>query len=154
MILRRGFVFLSLLLIILTGCQISMKNKTSRALDLNNLDRSVSPGADFYHYAVGSWLKKNPIPAEYSSWGSFNILAEENLHRLKEIMGKAERVRGKGYGVRGHVTQLVGDFYATGMDESKIEREGIAPLKVDLDWIAGISDKKELEIGRASCRER
>jgi len=121
-----------------------MKKETNKALDLNNLDRSVSPGADFYHYAVGSWLKKNPIPAEYSSWGSFNILAEENLHRLKEIMGKAERVRGKGYGVRGHVTQLVGDFYATGMDESKIEREGIAPLKVDLDWIAGISDKKEL----------
>src|SRR3989338_9229249 len=115
MILRRGFVFLSLLLIILTGCQISMKNKTSRALDLNNLDLGVKPGKDFFHYSVGGWLKRNPIPAEYSSWGSFNILAEENLHRLRGVMEKKEK------GGAGHMAQLVGDFYATGMDEEKIE---------------------------------
>ncbi len=126
-----------LVTLLLTGCSINMTKKQP-ALDLKNLDKSVNPGADFYHYAVGAWLKRNPIPKEYSSWGSFSILSEENLHRLRGIMEKAEQVRGTGYEVR--IEKLVGDYYFTGMDEKKIEADGIEPLQPEFDRINNIKD--------------
>lgn len=137
----RTALALLLLMVAASGCQINMSKENKPALDLKNIDSSVKPGADFYRYAVGSWLKKNPIPKEYSTWGSFSMLAEENLHRLKELMEKAERVRGKGYGVSGgHIEQLVGEYYAAGMDEKKIEADGVKPLQPELDKIGNIKD--------------
>jgi len=129
---------LALLLVMFaaTGCQINM-TKEQPALDLKNLDKSVKPGTDFYHYAVGNWLKKNPIPKEYSSWGSFSILSEENLHRLREIMERAEEA---GKGKQDHISQIVGDFYATGMDEGQIEAAGVKPLQPEFDRINNIND--------------
>ncbi|MDD5593897.1 MAG: M13 family metallopeptidase, partial [Candidatus Margulisbacteria bacterium] len=115
-----------------------MKKDEIKALDPRNIDNSVKLGNDFYHYAVGNWLKNNPIPEEYSSWGSFNILAEENLHRLRGIMEKAEK--GKG----GHIAEIVGDFYFTGMNEEKIEADGIKPLKPEFEKINKIKDRTDL----------
>ena len=124
-----------LCLALLCGC--AMNNK---ALDLNNLDPSVKPGADFYRYAIGNWQKNNPIPAEYSSWGSFVILGEENLKTLREIMETA----GKGQ---------VGDFYASGMDEKKIETAGIKPLADELARIEAITDLKGLTLAVAHLHQ-
>jgi putative endopeptidase len=138
-----------LLIMLLTGCQIKMKKINNHSLDLKNIDALVKPGSDFYHYAVGKWLKKNPIPKEYSSWGSFSILSEENLHRLKEIMEKAEKGQGAGNKGQGKIDKLVGDFYATGMDEKKIETDGIKPLKPELDKIEAIKDTTGLVKGIA-----
>lgn len=135
--MRGGIALILLLILLLTGCQINMKKENDHALDLKNIDASVKPGTDFYHYAVGQWLKKNPIPREYSSWGSFSILSEENLHRLREIMKRASDSRPV---TRDHIRQLVGDFYATGMDERKIEAEGTKPLQPELDKIEAIND--------------
>ncbi|MFA4967492.1 MAG: M13 family metallopeptidase, partial [Candidatus Margulisiibacteriota bacterium] len=121
-----------------------MKEKVKPVLDINNIDHSIKPGQDFYQYAVGNWLKNNPIPAEYSSWGSFNVLAEENLNVLKEIMEKAKE---RGLGERGtgdRIEKMVGDFYATGMDEKKIEADGIQPLEEELKRIGRIKDVKGL----------
>ena len=59
---------------------------SGKGLDKKNIDPSVSPAVDFYQYAIGGWLKNNPIPDEYSRWGSFEILAETNNKVLKEIL--------------------------------------------------------------------
>jgi putative endopeptidase len=141
----RGGIALTLLVItLLTGCQLNMKKDNNQALDLKNIDNSLKPSGDFYHYAVGNWLKNNPIPEEYSSWGSFSILSEENLHRLREILEKAEKGQGAGNKGQGKIDKLVGDFYATGMDEKKIEADGIKPLKPELDKIEAIKDTNGL----------
>ena len=126
-----------LMIVLLTGCQTKMKKNNNHALDLKNIDAAVKPGSDFYHYAVGNWLKHNPIPKEYSSWGSFSILSEENLHRLREILKRASNSQPV---TRNHIRQLVGDFYATGMDEKKIESEGTKPLQPEFARIEGIRD--------------
>jgi len=111
-------------------------------LNLQNIDQTVKPGEDFFHYAVGNWLKTNPIPDEYSSWGSFTILAEENLHRLQEIMEKAADQKGP-------IERLVSTYYATGMDEKKIDQEGVKPLQAEFNKIAAIKNYDELVIALA-----
>ena len=128
--------------------------KQTKALGPKNIDHSVKPGDDFFHYAVGGWLKRHPIPAEYSNWGSFTILGEENLHRLRGVMEKAEKVSSKQKAVSSteerRIVQLVGDFYASGLNEKQIERDGIKPLQPELDRIAAIKDTDGLvrEIAR------
>ncbi|MBN3033313.1 MAG: M13 family metallopeptidase [Candidatus Saganbacteria bacterium] len=142
----RTAVALLFLMIAAAGCQLNMR-KAQPALDLKNLDQSVRPGDDFFRYAAGSWLKKNPVPAEYSSWGSFTVLAEENLRRLRGIMEKAEKESRQPKAdsrKQDHINQLVGDYYATGMDEKKIEADGIKPLQPEFDRINAIKDKAGL----------
>ena len=85
-----------------------------------NIDSTVSPGADFFDYANGGWIKKNPIPGEQSSWGIGNLVLEENLKRLREISEKAAA----GKAAKGSNDQKIGDFWATAMDSAKIEKRG------------------------------
>jgi Predicted metalloendopeptidase len=91
--IKNYLLFLSALVITAGSC----KNKTKSdkvsgskpdALAVN-LDTTVSPGEDFFLYANGGWIKKNPIPAEQSSWGIGNLVIEENLKRLRAISEKA-----------------------------------------------------------------
>ena len=63
--------------------------KNPPPLDPRNMDTSVKPGDNFYLYANGNWLKNNPVPPEYSRWGSFNELVEKNNDALHEIAEKA-----------------------------------------------------------------
>src|SRR6188768_3692310 len=80
-------------------------------VDPKNFDLEVKPQDDFYHYANGTWLKNNPVPGEFSRWGGFIVLQEENQKNLRII---CERVAAKG--AAGTATEnMVGDFYASGM---------------------------------------
>src|ERR1700755_2960948 len=90
-----------------------------------NLDASVSPGTDFFRYANGTWIKNNPIPAAYSSWGIGNIVTEEIRDRLKKINEDALKANA----AKGTTTQKIGDFYFTGLDSAGIEAAGIAPIR-------------------------
>jgi len=94
--------------------------------DLANLDRSVSPCADFYQFANGGWMKNNPIPAAYPRWGSFTILQEHNqdvLHTILEDAAKDKTAQ------PGSNWQKIGDFYASCMDESQVEAAELKPLE-------------------------
>ncbi len=107
------------------------KSKDVKPIEMKNFDTSIKPGADFFRYSNGGWLKNNPIPDEYSRWGAFNILQEDNNEQMKTLMNEAQKNPGK----TGSEAQKIGDFYTTALDSSKIEKEGIAPLKSYLDKI-------------------
>ncbi len=66
-------------------------NGEEKAFDKNGMDTTVNPSNDFYDYAVGKWIKENPVPDEYSRWGSFEVLTENNYKILKEIFRRCRR---------------------------------------------------------------
>jgi len=110
-----------------------------RGLDRRNLDTATDACVDFYQYANGNWLALNPIPDEYSSWGISHEMYERNLALLRQIMEEADDANAS----KGTNQQKVGDFWYTGMDTEKIESQGLAPLKADLERveaIAGVED--------------
>jgi putative endopeptidase len=114
----------------------------SKGLDISNMDTSVSACQDFYRYANGGWMKKNTIPAAYPSWGSANMVDEKNRETLRQILEAAAKNTNA---PKGSNTQKIGNFYATCMDEQRIESEGIKPLQPELDLIDKISSAKDLQ---------
>jgi len=105
-----------------------------------NLDKSVNPGTDFFMYANGGWIKKNPIPAAYSSWGIGNEVTEEIRDRLKKINEDALKANAP----KGSGTQKIGDFYYTGLDSAGIEKAGISPLQQQLNLIDQAKDAQDI----------
>ena len=100
-----------------------------------NVDSTVSPSDDFYQYANGAWLKQHPIPDDQARWGIGNIGSDEVYVQLRRI---SEAVAAQ-TAPRGSAEQLIGDFYATGMDAATINKQGLAPLQPDLDRIDRIA---------------
>jgi len=93
-----------------------------------NMDLKVKPGNNFYQYANGNWVKNNPVPASKTRWGSFDELREESSKRLQILLEDAAKNTG-----RDRKTQVIGDFYSSGMDSAAIEVRGYQPIKADLD---------------------
>ena len=112
-------------------------------LDLSSIEARVSPGDDFYQYANGAWLARNPIPPEFSIWGGFVELAERNRAILREILEKTAQADSLAKAEPGSIQQKLGDFYASGMDEATVNREGIRPLQTELRRINQLQDKAE-----------
>ena len=104
------------------------------------LDKSSDPCNDFYAYACSKWLAKNPIPSDRPSWGRFDELQQRGQYIVRDILEKAAVDR-PGRSVN---EQKIGDFYASCMDESAIEKAGTKPLLQDFDSIAAIKSKEEL----------
>jgi predicted metalloendopeptidase len=109
-------------------------------IDLKNFDLTVKPQDDFYRYANGTWLKNNPIPADQSRWGSFNELNERNQANLRAI---CDRVAAKPDAATA-VEKMVGDFYASGMDEAAVNAAGVKPLQTEFDRIAAIKSSADV----------
>ena len=101
-----------------------------------DMDSSVPPGVDFYHYANGAWLKKTPIPANKPRWGSFDELREQNWKTLKTIL---EETAAKATSP-GSIEQKTGDFFAAAMDTDQIEKSGLEPVKPFFARIDAIHD--------------
>jgi putative endopeptidase len=125
----------------------SCKNKTRSEKNIekpdvlvSNMDTTVSPGEDFFLYANGGWISRNPIPADQSSWGIGNLVIEENLKRLREI---AEKAAGS-QAAAGSAEQKIGDYWTMAMDSAKIETEGMKPIQPWLDKIHAIKDTRSL----------
>lgn len=120
----------------------NMFAQSMRSYDVAGMDTSVNACTDFYQYANGGWLRANPIPAAYPSWGVANVLNEKNRDVLHDILeGAAKNTNAR----KGSSDQKVGDYYAACMDEGKIEADGLKPIQAELDRIAKVHDQKALQ---------
>lgn len=129
----------SVLLALLTGCGNSEQKATkgrAQFLEVANVDSSVKPGDNFFLYVNGKWIKSAVIPATESSVGSFKDLDIRTRGHLKEILEDAA----KNGQAKGGIEQLVGDFYAAGMDSATVESRGYEPVRPLLKKIEGLTD--------------
>lgn len=108
--------------------------------DVSGMDRTVSPGDDFFRYAVGQWVDRTEIPADRSNLTSFAIISEIAAQRTRAIIEDSAKANGP----EGSEARKIGDYFASFMDEARIEQLGAAPLKPELDAIAGIKTRKDL----------
>ena len=137
----------------------------SPSLDISSMDRSVDPCTDFYHYACGAWIKKNPIPPDQARWDVYSKLNEDNERFLWGILVEASKPRPS----RNLVETEIGDYFAACMDRAAVEKAGIAPLKPELGrdrgaalhsaifprtWAASISPSRAMACCSASARIR
>ena len=113
--------------------------KAIKYIDKTNMDASVKPGDNFYQYANGTWLKNNAVPASKTRWGSFDILRQESSERMRTLLEEAAANTGKD-----RTTQMIGDFYASGMDSAAIEAKGYQPIQADLAKIAAASTVQDV----------
>ncbi len=113
----------------------------NKAIELSNFNTSVKPGDDFYEYVNGTWIKNNPIPGTETRWGSFNILDDVTRTRVKVILDENARNTAA---AKGSAEQKIRDFYATGMDSLKLEKQGASPIMPMLEKVKAIKDKTEL----------
>lgn len=113
----------------------------SKAFDPSRMDTSVNACTDFFQYANGSWVNNTQIPAAYSRWGTFNILGDNNQNILKNVLDKAETAKA----TNGSAEQMIGDYYASCMDEAAIEKAGAKPLDPYFKQINSIKSVKDLD---------
>lgn len=114
----------------------------SSGIDPKNLDTSIRPGNDFYHYAAGGWLKSHPLDAEHTSNGAFTDLFELNQKRIQDIIlqyASAQQTQGS-------LGQKIGSLYNLMMDSARMNREGYAPIKPTLAKIGAIKNRKEYQL--------
>jgi len=115
-------------------------SSTKKDFLADDLDTSVSPREDFFEYANGGWIKKNPIPNDQAGWGIGNLVIEENLKRFKDLNEKAAASNAP----KGTADQKIGDFWKTAMDSAKAEKLGLKPLQSWVDKINSVNDVRSL----------
>ncbi len=143
--MKRKALLLSLVSLVFAATGV-MAQTLSSGIDLNNLDRSVRPGDDFYHFAAGGWLKSHPLDAEHSDNGAFTDLYELNQKRIQNIILQYAGSPQK----QGSLEQKIGSLYNLMMDSTRLNREGWTPIKPTLKKIADIRNKKEYQLVTAA----
>ncbi len=131
-----GIAFFFLLI---SNFAIAQQNKNFKFIDPSNMDLSVKPGDNFYLYANGAWLKTNPVPASKTRWGSFDVLRQTSLDKLKILTQNASDSASKNA-----LYQRVGDLYAAAMDSNTLDKLGYTPIKRKLDSLAAITSKDQV----------
>ena len=129
-----------ILLMMTMAASLTACNQQTTGLKLENMDTSVKPGTDFYQYACGGWIKNNPLKPEYSSYGSFDVVVEENQKRIRELI---EDLASKPQ-EQGSLGQKIGDLYALRMDSVRQNKEGVKPVLADMERVAKVKTTEEL----------
>ena len=127
-------------LAVLSSCGEQKEARNTSGIDLANMDTTVSAGQDFFRYACGGWNDAHPLTAEYSRYGTFDQLAENNQKQLRELIEGLASQQNEA----GTVAQKIGDLYNIAMDSVARNEQGFAPVKSMLDKIAALTDKSQI----------
>ena len=123
----------------MTGCNVK-KAEVVPAIDRANFDESVALNEDFYQYATGGWQAANPLKPEFARYGTFDRLRENNEVRLNDLFADIAKSKHKA----GTVDQKIADLYTMGMDSTRLNNEGVAPLKADIERLMEVENLSDL----------
>jgi putative endopeptidase len=115
--------------------------QTKVPFKLTDIDTATNACTDFYQYSSGGWLKANPVPSAFSTWGPFNELRESNFLVLKDVLESAAKAAKT---TTDPDTKKLGTFYASCMDSAGAETAGAKPIEGALAGIAAISNQAQL----------
>lgn len=125
----------------MTSCaSINQEENVVRPIDVANLDTQISPKNDFYQYATGGWQKNNPLKPEFSRYGAFDVLRENNEIRLNELFSEMSKSTAEA----GSVEQKISDLYKMGLDSVALNNDGLTPIKEDIAEIMTAANHKEI----------
>lgn len=138
---RKMFPFLAAGMVAFASCNTPQKEVVKiAAIDPANLDTTVAAGTDFYQYACGGWIKNNPLKPEYARFGTFDQLRENNQEQLRVLIEELSATPHEA----GSVAQKIGALYAMGLDSTKLNAEGVAPIKEELAAINSLATKADV----------
>ena len=124
--------------VIATGCQ--HKAQLTSGVNADNFDTTARLEDDFYQYACGGWMAKNPLDAEHSRYGAFDVLAE---NALKNINGIIDSVS-KNENAAGSLADKIATMYNIGMDSARLQEQGAAPLMPYLEEINALKSREDV----------
>lgn len=140
-------LLLATMALIATSC--SHQPVQTTGIDLNNLDTTAIAQNDFYQFACGGWMANNPLPGEYSRFGSIDKLGLTNLEQVNDLiqeLGKEEHEQGS-------VAQKIGDLYRLAMDTARRDQEGIEPVRATLQELDQWTDRSQVSKMLGSAME-
>ena len=136
-IMKKTLLSIATMAVIATGC--GHKAQLTSGIDRDNFDTTARAQDDFYQYACGGWMEKNPLDAEHSRYGAFDFLAEENQKQLKGIIDSVSSMQN----AEGSIAAKIATLYNIGMDSARLQEQGAAPLMPYLEEINNIKTREE-----------
>ena len=115
-------------------------DKEVPAIDKANFDEAVNLKDNFYQWATGGWQKANPLKPEYSRYGSFDVLRENNEIRINELFEAMTKSTAKA----GSIEQKISDLYKMGLDEERLNKEGAEPIREALNEIMAVTEREQV----------
>ncbi len=134
----KKIIYLTSLVMLFAACNNTPKTS---GIDLTDLDTTANPADNFYQYACGGWMAKNPLQPEYSRFGSFDKLGEENVKQVNDLITGLAAAQNE----PGSVADKIATLYNVGMDSTSLNQQGAEPLKPLLEEIAGLNGKEAIQ---------
>ena len=130
--MKKTLLSIATMAVIATGCQ--HKAELTSGINLDNFDTTARLEDDFYQYACGGWMKNNPLDAEHSRYGAFDVLHENAQENLKGIIDSVSKMQNE----KGSIADKIATLYNIGMDSVRLQEQGAEPIKPYLEEINAI----------------
>ena len=133
--MKKTVLSIATMAVIATGCQ--NKAQLTSGIDPDNFDTTARLEDDFYQFACGGWMAKNPLDAEHSRYGAFDVLAENALKNVNDIIDSVSKNKNEA----GSLADKIATMYNIGMDSAKLQADGVAPLTPYLEEINSVKTR-------------
>ena len=135
--MKKTLLSIATMAVIATGCQ--HKAQLTSGINPDNFDTTARLQDDFYQYACGGWMAKNPLDAEHSRYGAFDVLHENAQENLKGIIDSVSKMQNE----KGSIADKIATLFNVGMDSARLQEQGAEPLKPYLEEINSVKTRDD-----------